>query len=100
MNGITFVGGPLDGETFTSPNEWPLPAEFSLLLHADSDGLGMLVGGYRKVVDAGETPERNALYEWAEPEDTTMPSHATEVVVTGEPRQPWNEATGEGVELA
>lgn len=72
MNAIRFKGGPLDGETHIAPNEWPMPELFTMLLHSVEDGIGLQLGGYRKVSQSALTDEqadhpgimRGALYEW------------------------------------
>ena len=110
MTAVRFRGGPLDGETHMAPAEWPLPDVFSLLLHADAEGMGLQLGGYRKLDESQWSDEvaqhpglvRGVLYGWDV--DYEMPETGLLDLVVDPGREverpAWNEATGEGVDLA
>ena len=95
MNGVRFIGGPLDGETHIAPNEWPLPELFALLLHSVDDNLGLQLGGYRKVnesklpdeVAAHPTLLRGAEYQW-EVDYGAVPEGASSVKVGDDDGRP------------
>ena len=95
-NYASFEGGPLDEQLHMTPDEagWPLPGELTLALL--SLGTTFAIGRYVKKSESQLTDEqadhpsigRAATYTWedVEVQETTY-------------AEPWNEATGEGVDL-
>ena len=96
-NYARFNGGPLDEQLHETPDEagWPLPDELVLALLSGRTTFGM--GRYVKTNESQLTDEqadhpgigRGATYQWelVEVQETTY-------------AEPWNEATGEGVDMS
>jgi len=96
MNIARFTGGPLDGQSFVTPEGvWPLAADFTLALVSTEGEFGL--GRYEKTNESQLDDEvanhpgiaRGADYGWVGSGETLSRSQ----------RETWNEATGEGVSL-
>lgn len=98
-NYARFNGGPLDEQLHETPDDagWPLPGELTLALL--SLGTTFAIGRYIKLGESQLTDEqadhpgigRGAVYEWHEGDhETAAPEY----------KEPWNESTGEGVDMS